>query len=687
MTVRIGVDIGGTFTDLVCRDEHSGDAWVAKAPTTPGELEAGVVAALASIPAETVRRADLFVHGTTIGLNALLQRSGASTGLLCTSGFRDSLEIRRADRTEMYNVNWRQPQAIVPRRYRLPVRERVRADGHIVTPLHEDDVVNALRLFEQAEITAVAVSFMNSYVNPEHELAAERVLRDSGFEGDVSLSHRLSREYREYERTSTTVIDAYVRGLTSQYLRRLETALGEQEFNGEILVTRSGGGVMTAAEVEERPFEAIQSGPVAGVEGAAELCREREIHLGIAADVGGTSFDASLIIDGRPHVNYEGEVLGWPVQTPWVDVQSIGAGGGSIAYADHDLLRVGPKSADARPGPACYGRGGTQPTVTDAALILGMLAKGELSNDFHLDADAARTAIEPLAKALGMTSDVAAQGIIRVVTSSMAEVLRERTIGQGEDPREATLLAFGGAGPLFATLLADELGIERALIPEHAGNFSAFGLLGQDVTNEIARTHIRLLTPSALDEVNGHLTEMFIELASRHSGDGTWSGAEHSAGVDVRYVGQDHTLTVTLSVDPAVGIPSVAEVAQQFREQYARRFSTSLEEELEVVTIRAARRLVRDKAAAARPHLPSLGRSAQVRTEPDSSQSVHAYSFGSEQWLEFGLVARDALEPGRRPFDGPLIVIEPTTTTYVDVGFEIVLAEDGAIELSRRRVV
>lgn len=674
MTARIGVDIGGTFTDLVCRDAASGDIWVAKAPTTPGELERGVVAALAVLPPDVLPRAELFVHGTTIGLNAILQRAGAKTGLLCTDGFRDTLEIRRADRTEMYNIHWKPPAPLVPRRYRIPIRERIRADGHVLKPVHRDDVAHALNVFGPAEIVAIAVCFVNSYVNPEHELAVEEMLRDAGFEGEISLSHRLSREYREYERTSTAVIDAYVRGLTSEYLVRLGAALDKGGFRGEILVTRSGGGVMTAAEVQQRPFEAIQSGPVAGVEGAAQVCRSRSVELGIAADVGGTSFDASLIINGRPHVDYEGELLGWPIQTPWVDVQSIGAGGGSIAYADHDLLRVGPMSAGARPGPACYGRGGETPTVTDAALVLGMLGHGVLSSDFQLDVAAAEAAIDTLAEALGLSRDAAARGVVRVVTSSMAEVLRERTIGQGEDPRRATLLAFGGAGPLFATLLAEELGIETILIPEHAGNFSAFGLLGQDVTHEIARTHIRVITAAAVDGINAQLREMFSELAGRHVDAQSHTDEEHVAGLDVRYVGQDHALTVRFVVDPVVGVPGEDEIARNFEEQYMRRFSTSLEEPLEVVTIRATRRLLRDGSA----DYPS--RAPSISSGPDDA--LRAYSFSSEDWLEFRLVSRGAIGLEEQ-WAGPLIIIEPTATTYVDVGFRVAVADDGVLELAR----
>ena len=564
---------------------------------------------------------------------------------------------------------------MVPRRYRLAVHERIRADGLVLEPVTTEDVASALQVFRSAGIEAVAVCFINSYVNPSHELEVEEYLRSAGFDGDVSLSHRLSREYREYERTSTTVIDAYVRGLTSRYLSRLATALGEAQFRGEILVTRSGGGVMSSRDVEQRPFEAIQSGPVAGVEGAASICRRRGIRLAIAADVGGTSFDASLIVEGRPQVNYEGEVLGWPVQTPWVDVQSIGAGGGSIAYADHGLLRVGPMSAGASPGPASYGQGGLQPTVTDAALVLGMLGNGVLSNDFQLDASAASSAMEPLATELGMSTDAAAQGVIRVVTASMAEVLRERTIGQGEDPRGAQLLAFGGAGPLFATLLASELGVDQILIPQHAGNFSAWGLLGQDVTRDIARTHIRLLSQAAIDDLNAELREMFEELEARDQRRRDSGDVERLAAFDLRYVGQDHSLTVTFRVDPITGIPPASEIQARFVEQYFRRFNASLDEPVEVVALRATTRGI-DQSSEPPP-------SMEVPSEARSMEgSIEAYSFTSGSWIEFKLVPRQTLGPNSVQA-GPMIVTEPTTTTYVDYSFAVKRADDGVLELTR----
>ncbi len=674
MATRIGVDIGGTFTDLIFYDDETGDVHVAKTATTPHALEEGVERAVRTALAPgLVQGAEFFMHGTTIGLNALLQRTGARVGLLCTSGFRDVLEIARGDRAVMYDIFWKQPSPLVPRRHRLPVRERVRADGEVLVPLAEEDVREALVTFDEAEIEAIAVCFMNSYVNPEHELVAERVLLEAGFEGDLSLSHRLSREYREFERTSTSVVDAYIRGATSRYLGGLRAGLRDAGFGGEVLITRSGGGAMTASELEERPFEAIQSGPVAGAEGAAELCRSRGWQLAITADVGGTSFDTALIVDGRPEVHHEGSIEGWPLQTSWVDVNSIGAGGGSIAYADGGLLRVGPRSAGAVPGPACYGGGGSEPTVTDAALLLGMFGDGVLGEDLRLDADRAELAVRPVAEELGLDVREAAQGILTVVSAAMAEAIREITIGQGEDPRAAKLITFGGAGSLFGTLLATELDVPEVIVPPYAGNFSAWGLLGQDVTRDAARTLIRRVEPAVLDDLNQHLDDMFIELAGRAGRNGGSGAVERIVALDLRYAGQEHTLTIRTETDGRLAAGDLEAIARDFETDYERRFGTTLEEPLELVTLRATTRT-------------GLPRKARERLRSEASgverpQAVRAYSFSEGGWLDFAVVERTDLDEATR-LRGPAIVFEPTATTYLDSGFTLTFDPSGSLCLA-----
>jgi N-methylhydantoinase A len=662
MPTRLGVDIGGTFTDLIFYDDQTGGVRVAKEPTTPAAPEEGVAAAIAAaVPGALVRSAAFFLHGTTVGLNALLERKGAVVGLLATRGFRDVLEIRRGDRDDPYDLLWKQPPPLVPRRLRLPVTERIRADASVHTRIDLEDVRRALDVFREEGVECVAIAFINAYANPAHELEAADALRRFGFVGEVSLSHRVSGEYREYERTATTAVDAYVRPRMATYLTNVEDTLGAAGFGGLSLVTRSGGGAMSFAEARARPFETVLSGPVAGAEGAAELTRNLGLGDVISADVGGTSFDTCLITGGRPQVRYEGRVAGLPVQTPWVDVRSIGAGGGSIAYVDvGGLLRVGARSAGAVPGPAAYGRGGSEATVTDAALVLGMLAEGELAGGIGLDAEAARGALEPLAEQLGLDVEEVARGVVQIVTSSMADAIREITVEQGQDPRDATLMAFGGAGPLFATLLARELEIARIAIPLHAGNFSAWGLLGADLTQTAARTRILRLSADGLADAQGVLAELFAGLGQ---------GEGREIGLDMRYVGQEHTLTV--AADPADGADTIRD---SFVRDYATTFGHTMQEEVEIVALRATVRTPLPRRAAEQP--PGAG-----SRDGRPARELEAFSFTRLARVPFRVLARAGLRAGDE-LVGPAIVLEDTATTYLDVGFAARVDPSGALLLT-----
>ena len=662
MATRLGVDIGGTFTDLIFYDERTGAILVGKEPTTPSDPQRGVIAAIENTVArELVHSAEWFLHGTTVGLNALLERRGAVVGLLATAGFRDVLEIRRGDRADPYDLVWVPPKPLVPRRLRRPVRGRVLANGDVAMDIVEADVVEALAAFHDACVEAVAVAFINSYANPSHELAAERVLREHGFEGEISLSHRVSGEYREYERTSTTVIDAYVRPLMSRYLEALEQDLRTVGFSGRALLMRSGGGAMTFAEAARRPFEAIMSGPVAGAEGAAELARELQLGDVITADVGGTSFDTCLITGGRPQLMYEGSIVGCPVQTPWVDVRSVGAGGGSIAYIDDGgLMRVGPASAGAVPGPAAYARGGDQPTVTDAALLLGMLAEGTIAAGMTLRRDLAEAAIAPLCEALELDQDAVCAGVLRIVASTMADAIREITVEKGRDPRQATLMAFGGAGSLFATRLARELGISQIVLPQYAGNFSAWGLLGADLRQSRAQTRLIELSDAGLVQVRGEAEALFDELERRAEGINETTARE--LALDVRYGGQEHALTITVPVDESGALSCDANtVRRRFEDEYRSAYSLNLDEDVQIVAVRAT----------VSTPLPRRGIGSAVALRDDSSPvsaAAQAFSFTAGGWLTFQVRGRSSIAVGD-VVEGPAIILEATATTYLDDGF------------------
>jgi len=676
VSTRIGVDVGGTFTDLIFYDDQSGEIRVGKVPTTPHAPEEGVLNAVsAAVGAERTKRSRYFLHGTTVGLNSLLTRTGAAVGLLTTNGFRDVLELRRGDRPNPYDLFPKLPEPLVPRWWRVGVTERMFAEGAVHTPLALGEVKGAARHFSDEGVESVAIVFLHSYANPEHELAAEQALREAGFQGEISLSHRISGEYREYERSTTTVIDAYVRPRMRTYLARLEASLRSAGFEGEPLVTRSGGGAMTFREAEERPFETILSGPVAGAEGAAELARNLGLGEVITADVGGTSFDTCLITGGRPQMMYEGSVVGLPVQTPWVDVRSIGAGGGSLAYVDvGGLLRVGPGSAGADPGPACYGRGGTQPTVSDAALVLGMLGEGILASGLQLDRDAAEAALAPLADALRLTTTEVARGILRIASANMANAIREITVERGQDPRRTHLVAFGGAGPLFATLLAHELQVTRLVIPPYAGSFSAWGLLGADLIQAAARTRITRLDPQAirpLEETAALLFEQITERAGVGARD-----ARRELGLDMRYVGQEHTLTIDVPGEEGRITTRVEDIHQMFTQAYERTFGHTMDEPVEVVSVRAALRT-------------TLPRRTEDHRAPAASngtpaRSTRAYSFTSGHAIEFALIDRDSLTEGQT-IAGPAIVLEDTATTYLDSGFSARMDTSGSLFLTDTR--
>jgi N-methylhydantoinase A len=679
MSGRIGVDVGGTFTDLVYLDEATGEVSAGKGPSNPAAVDEAVRAVVSdSVEQPGIRGAGYFLHGTTVGLNALLERKGARVGLLTTEGFRDVLEIRRLLRVDehgdhMWNHLFKTPDPLVGRALRLGVEERILADGSVRKPLAPESVRAAAEVFARDGVECVAIVFINAHANPAHELEAARLLRDAGFSGPLSLSHEVTGQYREYERASTTVVDAYVRPAVGGYLERLESGLRDNGFDGECLITTSSGGCVAFAEARLRPFESVMSGPVAGAVGASRLCAELGLELAITADVGGTSFDTCLLVDGRPRVKYEGEVVGMPLQTPWVDVRSVGAGGGSIAWVERGLLHVGPRSAGADPGPVCYGRGGTEPTVTDAAVTLGMLARETLAGGLRLDVEGAGAALGELGDWLGLDAERAAQGVLRVAGASMAGAIRAVSIEVGEDPRRAALIGYGGAGPLFAPLLARELGMRTIVVPKYAGNFSAWGLLQQDVVRSAALTIVSPLDEQGIARADETLGRLFAQLDAR-SEKRVAGVVTHEAELDLRYPGQEYTLTIPIALDGDRIAEEPAAIAARFGEAYERNYGHSFDVGVDILSVRAIERTALPRPAA-HPPFPSTDGAGRAYS------SATAYSFARDEWCEFEVFDRDAVPPGGS-FDGPAIVMEPTTTTYVDAGLRGTVHESGALVLT-----
>ena len=678
MASRIGVDIGGTFTDFIVYDESGNKVIIDKIPTTPQSPEKAVVEVIKrNLSQKELEKIDFFLHGTTVGLNSLLERKGSKVGLLCTKGFRDILEIRRGDRDEMYNLFWQPPPPLVPRFLRLEIEERLFANGNVHKKINTEQVKDACNKFIKEKVDSVAIAFINSYTNKDHEILASKILIESGFKGQISLSSMVSGEYREYERTTTTVIDAFVKTRMSNYLNSLKKNLNELGYKGTFLVTRSGSGSMTFDEAEDRPFETIMSGPVAGAEGAGELSRKLNNTNMVTADVGGTSFDTCLIINGRPQIQFEGKILGLPVQSPWVDVRSIGAGGGSIAYLDEGgLIRSGPQSAGAVPGPACYDKGGIQPTTTDAAFYLGMLGEGKLASGLQLNKSLAEKALNSVGSQIGMSAFDAAKGILKIGSANMADAIREITIEQGIDPRELKLLAFGGAGPLMSNLIANELDIKEIIVPPYSGNFSAWGLLGADLLQMNARTKILRLSDEAISECNDILKELFKELEQRQKIDFSTSSQIKEIALDMRWMGQEHTITLKLEDEKDGKISMDTETLKnKFMEEYQKTFGSKLDTVIEIVSTRASLRVQL-------PRKSESGKIDEVGIEVSNSQ-IECYSFTEDKKIQFDLVARSKIDS---KVSGPLIIIESTAITYVDINYDVNKDSNGNLILVNREI-
>jgi len=678
MASRIGVDIGGTFTDFIVYDESGNKVIIDKIPTTPQSPEKAVIEVIKrNLSQKELEKIDFFLHGTTVGLNSLLERKGSKVGLLCTKGFRDILEIRRGDRDEMYNLFWQPAPPLVPRFLRLEIEERLFANGNVHKKINTEQVKDACNKFIKEKVDSVAIAFINSYTNKDHEILASKILIESGFKGQISLSSMVSGEYREYERTTTTVIDAFVKTRMSNYLNSLKKNLNELGYKGTFLVTRSGSGSMTFDEAEDRPFETIMSGPVAGAEGAGELSRKLNNTNMVTADVGGTSFDTCLIINGRPQIQFEGKILGLPVQSPWVDVRSIGAGGGSIAYLDEgSLIRSGPQSAGAVPGPACYDKGGIQPTTTDAAFYLGMLGEGKLASGLQLNKSLAEKALNSVGSQIGMSAFDAAKGILKIGSANMADAIREITIEQGIDPRELKLLAFGGAGPLMSNLIANELDIKEIVVPPYSGNFSAWGLLGADLLQMNARTKILRLSDEAISECNDILKELFKELEQRQKIDFSTSSQIKEIALDMRWMGQEHTITLKLEDEKDGKISMDTETLKnKFMEEYQKTFGSKLDTVIEIVSTRASLRVQL-------PRKSESGKIDEVGIEVSNSQ-IECYSFTEDKKIQFDLVARSKIDS---KVSGPLIIIESTAITYVDINYDVNKDSNGNLILVNREI-
>ena len=675
LKLRVATDIGGTFTDVVVYDPGKRRYTTAKAPSRSADLATGVMDAL-DLVVEDPSAVQSFVHGSTVGLNAFLQRRGERVILLATRGASDIYHIARGNRLDMYNIRYRKPAPLIPRRDIIPIGGRLDCDGVELSPLDHDDLRKAAERIRSEGVGSVAIAFLFSYQNPEHELAAARVLGELLPEVSISLSHQVATEWREYERTASTVMDAYIAPSVSRYMADLSNRLDSRGMSAPLRVMQSNGGVISARSASERPLQTLLSGPVGGAAGGVALSEVLDRPNLICIDLGGTSFDVSLITSGQADSSPSALLEGLPVLMPVVDIHTIGAGGGSIAYLEAGGLRVGPESAGAHPGPACYGRGGTQPTVTDANLFLGRIDPDYfLGGNLALDTQAAEKALEDLGARLGLDAERLALGIIEVINAKMSQAIRTLTVERGIEPREFSLVAFGGAGPMHAVALAQELGIAEVIVPPDPGGFSAWGMLQSAVRQDFSEAFFRDFADLDTGDLQARFDRIGARAASSLEGEGVASDRiSLIQRLDMRYQGQEHTLTVTMpnGLSPARG-DRFANLRQRFEDTYRARYGHSNPEALlETVNLRLTA-----LGDVGRPLLQAGYRPDEASDEPSKTTPV-LFTSGLHPTSRFN---RETL-PAGCSIGGPAIVEESTATTVIPPGGSATIDEYGCLLIS-----
>ena len=654
---RVSADIGGTFTDFVI-EEDGGRIFTGKVSTTPENPALGVLKGLGDlIPSPA--NIDFLVHGTTVGLNAFLERKGERVLLIMTAGVSDSYSIARGDRKELYTLKYRKPERLVPRRDVFEVRERMKWDGSVLEPLKVSDFDEIIQRIRGENINAVAVCLIHSYMNPEHELQARAIIEKAWPQVSVTLSHEIAREWREYERASSAVANAYIAPIVGRYLISLETQVREMGVRSPLHVMQSSGGVMTLSAGRKQPVYTLLSGPVGGTIGGAALSSILERPNLLCVDMGGTSFDLSLVVNGQPEIASETELEGLPLLMPMVNIHTIGAGGGSLAWLEAGAVRVGPQSAGAIPGPVCYGNGGTQPTVTDANLFLKRLgSESLLSGRMTLSERAAADSINNMAAEVGMSDIAFAEGMLSITNAKMADAMRTITVEQGIDPRQFSLVAFGGAGPMHAVWLARELDIKEVIVPCFPGTFSAWGMLQTDVRQDITKNFYFPMS----DVKNAALEKTFSGLEEEGLSGMRDEGIEVEniyfvRTADMRYIGQEYAVNVEM-----VSGVSLADIETNFHRAHHMRYGHSTPNApVEFVNLRLAvlGRLER--------------RTNQVFVEDDKSGNP---VIGTRETIfdrephQTDIYSRDRLKTGTT-FAGPAVIEEDSATTVVPPGYRI----------------
>jgi N-methylhydantoinase A len=704
--VQIGVDIGGTFTDIVALDRE-GRLAVAKVPTTPKDLLDGIGAAVERVlglagasPGDVER----FIHGTTVATNAVLEQKGAVTAVLTTAGFEDVLELGRMKRSRMYDLDMEPetPTFLAPRRRRIGIRERLDARGGVLIPLDEDQVRDEVARLRGLGVQAIAVCYLFSFVDPVHERRTREICRAVAPELSVSLSSEVDPTFREYERLCVTAFDAYLGPVVKRYLTGLAETLRGRGIGAVPLIMRSRGGIVSAGLAAQQPVTLFLSGPAGGVVGARLAAERAGVSDFVSLDMGGTSNDVAVVLGGRPLIAGEGSIGPYPVRTPMVDVNTIGAGGGSLAWIDAaGGLRVGPISAGAEPGPACYGRGGDQATVTDANLVLGYLDADRFAGGLmRLDLGAAERAVGEIGRRVGLDTVTAAAGIHRVINARMADQIRLMTIKRGYDPRRFSLAVLGGAGPVHGVALAEEMGMAEVVVPETPGVLAAFGLLAAAIEHHHARTLHGRTDAMDLDVINACLAELDAAGRARMREEGVPLEAVRVAyAADMRYLGQAYELEVPIGVPLAP--ERIPEIVRAFHAVHERVYGYArIQQPTEFVNFRAVhtyplpRPVLRPAATVAGPvaatESPSETTRAGDRTPVSPAVGSVAAARVAERRAYFaptGFVATAVYERARLPLGGcvagPAIVEQADTTTVIPPGYAAQVEASGNLRIRR----
>lgn len=671
MAYRISVDIGGTFTDLVMADTDTRLTTTGKVLSTPANSALGVMTGLRQL-VDDPKKIEFFVHGTTVGLNAFLERKGARVLLLMTKGLRDSYTIARGDRKTLYDAQYRKPRRLVTRRDVLEVTERLRWDGSVIEPLHEEDFEPIIQKIRAEGIQSVAICFIHAYVNPVHELRAREILQAAlGESVSVTLSHEIAREWREYERASSAVMNAYIAPIVQRYLTSLEKELADFGAEAAVHVMQSSGGIIRAKTAREQPVHTLLSGPVGGAIGCVALSKSTGRKNLLGVDMGGTSFDMSLIIDGKPGVSNETEQQGLPLLLPLVEIHTIGAGGGSLAWLEAGALRVGPQSAGADPGPACYGRGGTRPTVTDANLFLGRIGTdARLGGWMQLDLPAAQNAVHSVASQLNLGDSDLAEGMLSIINAKMADAIRTITIQVGIDPRDLSMVAFGGAGSMHAVWLARELGINEIIVPWSPGTFSAWGMLQTDIRRDLTSNFFFPATKTSSEAIQSVFNQLLTEGKQLLEEEEVTNDDMYFAmSADIRYIGQEYFVNI-----PLKSPYDIATIDHDFHEAYKIRYGHSTPgAPIEFVNLRLA--------AFGRVGSEVLGFHPQENAgDPVTGQRNVVFD---GETLMTTILNRDAMPIGAQ-YEGPLIIDESSATTVIPKGYTATVDKFGNIIITRQ---